>query len=238
MMVRKRRLRLLLLILLTTASPSLAQGWDVTFTPYLWISAGKGNVTVRGVSTDVDFSFDDIFENLESGFLGHLEVSSGNWGFFADVLYMGIGSANALADVDVDMTTGEFALTRKIAPLVKVYGGLRTYRINAKLISKIGQGGQIGGDQTWLDPMLGIRLKTPIGRKAFFSIGGDYGGFGVGSDRALSMTAAIGYRIARPISLTLGYKLLDVDYDNGSGNTLFVYDILYTGPAFGMTFHF
>ena len=52
------------------------------------------------------------------------------------------------------------------------------------------------------------------------------------------MTAAIGYRIARPVSLTLGYKLLDVDYDSGSGNTLFVYDILYTGPAFGLTFHF
>ena len=226
------------LILLTSLSPALAQGRDISFTPYLWLSAGEGRVTVRGRSTDVDFGFKDVFENLEIGFLGHLDVSTGGWGFFADVNYLGVGAANVLADVDLDLTTAEFALTRKVAPLVKLYGGFRTYRINAKLISKIGQGGQISGSENWLDPIVGVQIKTPVGKKAFFLIGGDVGGFGAGSDRALSMTTAFGYRIARTVSLTLGYKLLDVDYDTGSGSTLFAYDILYTGPAFGMTFHF
>ena len=42
-------------------APVAPSGWQFRFTPYAWAPSVNGDVTVRGHTADIDFSFWDIF---------------------------------------------------------------------------------------------------------------------------------------------------------------------------------
>jgi hypothetical protein len=44
--------------------------------------------------------------------------------------------------------------------------------------------------------------------------------------------------VSRKVTLVAGYRVLDIDYDEGSGTSRFVYDVLSHGPAFGSVLRF
>ena len=75
-----------------TVAPS---GWQFRFTPYAWAPSVNGDVTVRGHSADVDFSFWNIFDSgssdaeLESlaALMGYVEARNGAWGIYGDVVW-------------------------------------------------------------------------------------------------------------------------------------------------------
>ena len=75
-----------------TVAPS---GWQFRFTPYAWAPSVNGDVTVRGHSADIDFSFWDIFDSGSSGaelellaaLMGYVEARNGAWGIYGDVVW-------------------------------------------------------------------------------------------------------------------------------------------------------
>ena len=75
-----------------TVAPS---GWQFRFTPYAWAPSVNGDVTVRGHSADIDFSFWDIFDSGSSGaelellaaLMGYVEARNGPWGIYGDVVW-------------------------------------------------------------------------------------------------------------------------------------------------------
>ncbi len=81
-----------------------------------------------------------------------------------------------------------------------------------------------------------------IGARAFFRLTedlslqaqADIGGFGAGSDLTWSALATVNYIFTDHLSVSAGYKLLDVDYDHGG----YVYDTRLSGPALGVTYRF
>jgi hypothetical protein len=48
----------------------------------------------------------------------------------------------------------------------------------------------------------------------------------------------VGYQLKPNTTLLIGYGVLDVDYDDGSGANLFEYDITTSGPIIGTAFRF
>jgi len=73
-------------------------------------------------------------------------------------------------------------------------------------------------------------------------VSGDVGGFDVGSKFSWQVLAALDYEICRSRTVTwnamLGYKALSVDYSQGSGRTLYEFDMTMHGPIFGVTARF
>jgi len=63
---------------------------------------------------------------------------------------------------------------------------------------------------------------------------GDIGGFGVSSDLTYQIYGGVGYRFKEWFSAELGYRVLDVDYDDDG----FVYDLTMHGPMAGFRFQF
>jgi hypothetical protein len=65
----------------------------------------------------------------------------------------------------------------------------------------------------------------------------DVGGFGVGSQFSWNALAAYSWEIAVRDGVTysglLGYRALDVDYEQGSGRNKYEYDVLQHGPVDG-----
>lgn len=120
-------------------TPAVQPGWQFRFTPYAWAPSVNGDVTVRGHTADIDFSFWDIFDSgsgaeLESlaALMGYLEARKGAWGIYGDVVWGKFDfsgsavtqrnpiaqlnvSARANAGLDYETTMAESGLTYEVA---------------------------------------------------------------------------------------------------------------------------
>lgn len=91
-----------------------------------------------------------------------------------------------------------------------------------------------GESFSWVDPVIGLRAFLPLTEKLSFQAQADIGGFGVGSDFTWSALATANYIFSDNLSVSAGYKVLDVDYDRGGH----VFDTRLSGPVLGMTWRF
>jgi hypothetical protein len=98
------------------------------------------------------------------------------------------------------------------------------------------------GSVDWIDPFVGMRLKHDVLPGQSVMVRGDVGGFGAGSDFSWQAMAQYNFEMCRSdrytIDAYLGYRALDVDYSEGSGNQRYEYDVLQHGPVMGMTMKF
>jgi hypothetical protein len=98
------------------------------------------------------------------------------------------------------------------------------------------------GDATWVDPVVGARLRHQFFSGLNLVISGDVGGFGAGSKFSWQAIAALDYDFLKTKYATwsgmIGYKALSVDYSQGSGLTRYEYDMTMYGPIFGVTARF
>jgi hypothetical protein len=85
--------------------------------------------------------------------------------------------------------------------------------------------------KTWLDPMLIARVKSKPGDKFIYSLRGEIGGFGVGADFTWQVQAYAGYRFSKLFQLTGGYRVIGVNYNKGTGEGRFLYDMDTFGPV-------
>jgi len=98
------------------------------------------------------------------------------------------------------------------------------------------------GDVSWVDPVIGARLRHQLAPNWNLVVSGDVGGFGAGSRFSWQAIAAVDYEFAKTQNVTwsgmLGYKALYVDYTRGSGLDAYEFDMTMHGPIFGITARF
>jgi len=95
------------------------------------------------------------------------------------------------------------------------------------------------GSVDWVDPVVGARIRHRLAPGQELLLRGDVGGFGAGSKFSWNAVAAYSWvvtvRDGVVYSGLLGYRALDVDYEEGSGLDRYVYDVLQHGPVTGLT---
>jgi hypothetical protein len=98
------------------------------------------------------------------------------------------------------------------------------------------------GSASWVDPLVGLRLRHQFGPGWNFVASGDVGGFSVGSKFSWQALAAINYDFYVHNGITwsgmVGYRALYVDYSKGSGLNQFEYNMTMHGPIIGITARF
>jgi hypothetical protein len=223
-------------------APAAAQqgsdGWDVVVAPYLMGASMEGVTSLRGIEVDVDASASDIFSNLQFGAMGLVEAKKGSWGFGADAIWMALGTT--VRDINVDVNQGAFAFygIRRLGAAADVNVGVRVNTLQGEFDFKQ-VGLRVAQDRTWVDPIVGLTLRTPAERRFQLRLYSEIGGFGVGSDFTWQFFPTIGIRLTRASALEFGYRWLDVDYESGSeANEPFAYDVLTQGPVLGVAFKF
>ncbi len=94
--------------------------------------------------------------------------------------------------------------------------------------------------RTWFEPMLGGKLGVQFSDPIALWLRGDVSGFGLAGDTDLSwnLLGGIDWWVNRSISLQLGYKFYEIDYQNGSGSNAFGVNTNVNGPFLGATFYF
>ena len=173
---------------------------------------------------------------------------------------LGIGAS---AGLTVQMVIAEVAAAYEVARLdpgtaVDLYAGGRVWWQRAEadfVVSGTLMGlGPLGltltkdgtvaanGNVSWVDPVVGARLRHTFRPGLDLVVSGDVGGFGAGSKFSWQALAVLNYEFKRTKDVSwnamVGYKALYVDYSKGSGITQYEYDMTMYGPIFGITARF
>lgn len=98
------------------------------------------------------------------------------------------------------------------------------------------------GDVSWVDPLIGLRLRHQIAPGKEFVFNADIGGFGAGSKISWQLAGTYNWDFAvtkeTVWSGIIGYKALYVDYTQGTGTSRYEFNVLQYGPVLGVTAKF
>lgn len=247
---------LLLMVLLLQIVPLAARAddaWQYRLTPYLWFAGLKGDVaTIPGAPVaPIDISPSEALSDIEGGLMLMFDAKRGQHGLFADFLYTDIQSDAELLPPPIGLMLRSVSKTTifSLAYEYEVFNrdrahldlilGARYWDIDSELTFGGGlgllAGKRIQHDESWVDPLLGVKGRMPIGDSRFYIEGGaGLGGFGIGSDLFYELNGAIGYQWTPAIGTAIGYRMFDVDYEDGG----FVYDARQQGWQLGLTWAF
>ncbi len=227
-----RLLRLLLLCAALSPQTGNAQvlepdRWHLLSDPYLWTAKISGTAIIGDVTVPVDRGSDGVLGEL--AFFGNLfvEVGRNRW---AGALEIGTASFDDSTVVDgaglTPTTLGygyEILLMRLIVAhrltALDVPQGVRVFvgaRYSSHKLEVSTPADPTDPDASysegWLDPIVGGRFHTPLPGNTFVTVGGDVGGFGIGSDFSWTTSGIIGWRFSQPVGVTLGYRYMSIDY--------------------------
>ena len=97
------------------------------------------------------------------------------------------------------------------------------------------------GALTWVDPLVGFRLRHQFDPGNDLTIRGDVGGFGLQSQIAWQALAAYSHvwqRDGWSIAAVLAYRAIGVNYSSGSAGAVNALNLVLHGPAIGVSFRF
>jgi hypothetical protein len=248
-----RKLIVIFIVLLAYTGVTHAEGnWDFRLTPYAWFAGVKGNAsTIPGAPVaPIELSPSDALSDSQASAMVIFEAKKGKHGALLDLIYTDSESDTTLVDA-INLTLKsisrnkiysaayEYEVYNQDKSIVDVFAGVRYWKVDT--IMEFGGGlGQLAGQrirsaESWVDPLVGIKGRTQLSDSKFYVVGWlAGGGFGVGSNRFYDVSANIGYQWTKSIGTTLGYRLFNVDYENGS----FLYDMQQEGWAIGLTWAF
>jgi hypothetical protein len=214
--------------------------WTFDVTLYGLAAGMSGDVTVKGIDADLDVGFDKIWDNLEFGAMGKVRVGYGRWALSTDVIYMGLGASKNGVTVDFDEWIVEPSLTYTVSKYFEVLAGARYNTMTADIrgTGPLGNFRESSGTQDWWDPIVGANVRLPFAKQFSLNMRGDIGGFGVGSDLTWQAFPFVSWQFIRWGSLQAGYRWVYTDYETGSGQNQFRYDVLSQGPQLGFTASF
>jgi len=231
------------------AVTSEAGGWEFQISPYAWFVSLDGKAaTIRGLpAVDVDANFSDVWDNKNFGALTVLEARRGRFGLKADLIYLDLEASKGtpgplFSGTDAEFKTFVSTVSGSYRPFVEgrtfldVLAGARVWVTDTELTLRSSILPNLSADEkeTWVDPIVGTRGTFDLGSGFSLRGYGDIGGFGVSSDLTYQIYGGIGYRFKEWFSAELGYRVLDVDYDDDG----FVYDLTMHGPMAGFRFQF
>jgi len=97
------------------------------------------------------------------------------------------------------------------------------------------------GGLTWVDPVVGLRLRHQFTRSQDAMLMGDIGGFGLQSTLTWQAVAAYSYAwqlTGYQLAGVIGFRALGVSYSTGSGNALSGANMVLYGPIIGGSIRF
>lgn len=244
--MKKRTIALLIFSLLYVGgfAQEVAQEkkWKFLIEPYIMFPNMSGETGVRDLpSVEVDANVSDIFSRLQFGAMLYLEAKTDKWAITSDLLIMKLKQGvtpNILinsGDATADQLGYELAGLYRILPYLEAGVGMRLNSFNSEvniLRNTVGGGTQPLGasiTNTWVDPIIVARFTHEID-KWLFTVRGDLGGFGIGSEFTWQTQGYVGYRFSKLFQTSIGYRAIGINYDNGSGAERFRYDMITFGP--------
>jgi hypothetical protein len=247
--------------------PLKRNDWTLSVVPYLWALALDGKLGIGDLEQDLDVPFSDLAEQLNGALMLELLVHKGRFGFFLNPFYSHLGTEQTVTllegtilqrdikvDAELKMFIMSFGAMYRLGPyrlcnreeghtpavIVEPYVGGRLTQMDVK-IDLVDRDRRFEDDLGWADPMFGVLSIWNLYPRWNVTLGGNVGGFGVGSDLAWTVIALGGYRFhfSKRIlgNVVFGYRALHQDFESGADGG-FKYDTTMHGPYVGVSIDF
>ncbi|MEO0763394.1 MAG: hypothetical protein AAFZ09_16585, partial [Pseudomonadota bacterium] len=166
------------------------EGWEFVVAPYLILPSIDGTTSIGRVGGGISVDPGDILETLQFGGMFHAEARHrSGFGIAHDTSFMFLGSGasgpRGFTDLDVDIFQGIFEVygtyrvdlgDTKLDP----YAGGRIWHIDTEIDASLGPVSEsFDGGDTWIDPVIGLRVQHRIAPAWRLQVQGDIGGFGI-----------------------------------------------------------
>jgi hypothetical protein len=247
-MYKSKQVMILIIIIFSLISLNNAKAqsdWKYSATIYGWFAGIDGTVGVATAEKQVDATPSDLLKNLEFTMGGHFEARNPSVSLIGDVFYMGLGRESQVEKtigrntitktglLDLDEWLATVAFGYRLSKEFELLLATRFYDINVNIVL---DDTTTSKSENWFDGFIGARYMTDFADNWFTSIRTDIG-LG-GSSFAWFGNAELGYRFSKLFALSLGYQVLSVDYDVGSGISYFKYDTFNHGFGIAAIFSF
>jgi hypothetical protein len=223
-------------------------GWEVSFTPYLWMSGMKIDIeTPQGETVEVHDSFTDILGDLKFAFMGAMELKHGRFVSVQDIIFISMGSSadghigpvpiEAEVDERLISTTHLFGyrVVDEGPMFVDLFAGARFSSIKVDVELNLPQlTVERDTKKTEIGPVIASRVRFPLSDKWGIAVYGDLGGFGVGADLSWQLLGTVQYEISDRWRLAAGWRHFSATQEKND----FDVDIKLDGPILGVTYRF
>ena len=217
-----------------------SDGWEFRITPYLWALSLDGTTAALGQDVPVDASFSDILDLLNIALSANMEFSNNRWFVVLDPMWadleMDIDSGGPIGGtVEIELIIVDALVGYSVSEHFDLYAGARYYDQDITVIPDTLP--EVGLGDDWTDFLLGFRVGADMTDNWSFSgkldaaVGGD-------SDSAIYAQAVFLRHIGTNKHFDIGYRYYDVDYESGSGLSLFKWDVAHSGPVVGFSWQF
>jgi hypothetical protein len=224
----------------SVASAQESDGWEVRLTPYLWALSLDGTTAAAGNDVPVEADFGDILDLANFAFSANIELNNGKWFVVVDPMFadleMDIETGGPIGGkVEIELMLVDALVGHSVNENFDIYAGARFYDQDIKIIPNTLPVIPLGDD--WTDILLGVRFHNDINDQWSFT-GKLDGAVGGDSDSAIYAQALFLRHIGDNKMFSAGYRYYDVDYESGSGLSLFKWDVTHSGPLVGFSWFF
>ena len=232
------------------AGPAAAQNsdWSFALSPYAWTPGITSSVEAAWGTVEVDKSIGDVLSDLDLAFMGAFEARNGRWSLIADMFYADISQnratpfgalfSGARIETETRALSGYagYRVHENDRVAVDLMAGFRVNSVdlNVSLSPGLLQGQRFGASETWVDPLVGGRVRFVITDRWFATALVDVGGFRVGSDLTWLAFASLGYQIDERWSVQGGWRYVSIDKSIDGRDV----EIDLKGPLLGFTVRF
>lgn len=225
--------------------------WEYALSAYGWFTGMSTELDTAFGTVEAELSFGDIWDQLDFAAFGTFEARNGRWALVTDLNYAKLSAGNdtpvglAFDSVTVDTrltiisALAAYSIIDRSDLRVDLAGGIRYYDVSIGVdltaALPIDNRSASFGD-SWVDPVVGVRMRAPLSDDWFFNGFADVGGFGLGdaSDLSWQVYAGVGYHFNETWSIQGGYRYLSIDKEiDGRDTRLELY-----GPLIGVTARF
>jgi hypothetical protein len=241
MMTLRSMATLLVLAIAPTAHRACADSWQRYGMLSAQFAETSGDLGVGMRSTDIEAALD----STDPFWMFAMRTESEHQAVMARAAFARgeaklVDSSGTFSDVELDQDLVEISWSWRFTDEYEVLIGARFQAMTADTTSTSATGVHSTSlnVESWVDPIVGARAAwrmadgwTVVGQF-------DIGGFGVASELTWSAFAGIEWTFSKQAGLVLGYRALDTDYREGSGDELFTLDALVAGPLLGIRFDF
>ncbi len=220
--------------------------WNYNAALYGWFAGIQGTIGVANQQEQFKATVSDLLKNLTFTAGGHFEARNPKVSLILDVFYVGLkkdieeittsngNTVNPDASIKLDEWIFEGAAGYRVFQELDVLLACRVFAITADLIYLDETVGS--RSKSWPAFYLGARYLKEFDKNWYLTIRGDagYGGNGF----SYYANAGIGYRFSKLFSMALAYRILNMNYDEGSGIDYFMIDGTMNGFGLGFIFSF
>lgn len=226
--------------------------WHLTASPYLWLPGVHGTIGAFDREAGFKASPSDLLSHFDFGLLGLFEARRNRLLANVDTMWMRLSDNTAtpfgVVAQSVDLKANMFIITPKVGfrlvnqPKLKAdfLAGFRYWYFNESLsFNPIPPGPlppnvNFSRSQSWVDPLVGGRIEALLAPKILFTMAGDVGGWGTGSQLEYQVVGLLGYKLTPKMTLQGGYRYMYFDYQKNTG-AADVIKTAFSGVLLGVT---